>query len=331
MTYADFIIRYDPASEPKEVLGERILQHLILYRLKHKFPVVMLIQGDSGHGKSYTAVRIQEILLKLQGMEIRDYLHDINIYLPTQYMEKARALFFDNKRLKKVNLICMHEARDVIKARDWQSLLASTVADTMNQIRAVKPVAFLICTQFIKDITKEMRWSLNFIFDCRRHKSSHSNVNVRIRKTWKNMKDLENPRLEHGKIKGYIVLPNGKYRLFVPDYLVIKKIAPDIGEMFDKEDRESKAGILNKKIDTMIKQMKLEVDDEHVKINSMVDFYSKDYDRLLLVAKKTRGKWKVHDQVCEMHDLSKNELRIFQTKLNDQINKGDFGFTEEDN
>src|SRR3990172_1749681 len=111
-----------------EDVTKRILYSLIVKRIKHKKPCVIFISGDSGEGKSWSGISLQDIILETQGINLAEYFTDVNIFTPLEYPKKLDRLLY-NKELKKVNVICLHEAREVIRAKDWRSFLTQSIAD----------------------------------------------------------------------------------------------------------------------------------------------------------------------------------------------------------
>jgi hypothetical protein len=67
--------------------------------------------------------------------------------------------------------------------------------------------------------------------------------------------------------------------------------------------------------------MKSEAGEGSNKLNAMVDYYTKDLSTLSEIGKTYRGKWKVKDNVSQMHDLSKLEARNFENLINERIKK----------
>jgi len=318
MVFTDFIVKYDPAQDSMVELTKRILYSLFIRRIKANFPVVCFIGGDSGHGKSLGIVKLQEVLLEIQGLKIRDYMKDMNVYTPIEYPEKLSALLND-KRLKKCNIIAMHEAREIIKAKMWQSFLATAVADINAEVRSVKRLIIFICSQFIRDITTDMRYTLTYYITCRRPMGGNRRVRAQISIMWKDDRDLEKPKLRKRRISGYIVYPNGRRRRYNPRYLEIPMPDRDLVKQFEHEDREAKKAILERKIDKLIKEMRLELEEGDTKIDAMVSWYSLNMDRLQLIGKLSRGKWRVNPQIKDIHNLTKAEVNKFQAKLNDAL------------
>ena len=143
MAACDFVIRHDFATETPEALSKKILLSVIIGRLKHKKPAVIFFSGDSGEGKSYSALRFQEVLLELQGLDIMDYFDVCNVMVPLEYPDKLSKILYD-KKYKKINVICMHEAREIVRAKNWQSFLTQAIADVNAMSRAMKIAVFIL-------------------------------------------------------------------------------------------------------------------------------------------------------------------------------------------
>lgn len=314
--YIDFAIKYDPATDTQEDLTKRILYALIIKRIKAKKPTVIFMGGDSGEGKSFTSLRVQEILLELQGLSLKDYVEDINVFTPLEYPTKLDKLLFD-KTLKKINIICMHEAREVVKAKLWHSFLNQAISDVNAMSRSIKRLCFIVISQFIRDISSDIRYTLNYYVTI--HRPINRKPQLSISVMWKDDRDLEKPKLRKRPIRGYLVYPGNKYRLFQPQYLELSKPNKEIIEIFEKRDYESKAKIIRSKVDKLIQEMKSEIQPEDKKVVAMVEWYISNPENLNKIGKRIKKRWRVNDKFKEMHDLTDSEAKEFQQQLNDKM------------
>lgn len=324
MAFCDFVVKYDPLTDTSEELTKRILYAVIIKRLKYNKLAVMFIGGESGEGKSFTALRLQQLLLEIQGLSLDQYIHNINVYQPIEYPQKLDKLLYD-KDLKKVNIICMHEAREVVKAKNWQSFLTQAVSDVNAMSRSIKRLCVMIISQFIRDITNDIRYTLNFYCVVRRPKGKHARLYINV--LWKDDKDLEKPKLRKRKLQGYLLMPNGSRRRFMPEYLELKQPKKEIVEAFETADREAKTLIIRSKLNKLVSEMKQELGEESTKINSMVEFYTTHQESLQLIGKQYKKGWRLRPEVRSMHDLDPNEVKVFESKLNDKLEK--LGFFKE--
>lgn len=327
MAFCDFVVRYNPSKDTHKDVAKRILYTLFIKRIKGKKPAVTFIGGDSGEGKSESALTLQDALLEIQGIDLKDYMNVLNIYTPLEYPVKLDRILFD-KELKKANVLILHEAREVVKAKLWHSFLNQSISDVNAMSRSVKRLVTIVISQFIRDIDASVRYTLTYYCIIRRPlgKSARLYINV----MWKDDRDLEKPRLRKRKISGYLVYPNGRYQRYVPKYLELRRPRKEIIEMFEKQDREAKIGIIRKKIDKMIKEMREDIGAENNKVNVMLDWYIKHPEQLTKIGRMYRGKWKLRPEVKTMHELSIGESQEFEEKLNESLKKaGYFGKKEE--
>lgn len=316
MARCDFVVKYNPEKDSQDELSKRILNSIIIKRLKAKKPVVWFIGGDSGEGKSWTVLRVQEILFEIMGLDINEYLDVINVHTPIEYPEKLDKLLFD-KEYKKVNIIAMHEAREVVKAKMWQNFLTQSVADVNALSRSIKRLCIMIVSQFIRDVTSDIRYTLNFYSTIRRPKNKRARLYFNV--MWKDDRDLEKPKLRKRKLSGYLVYPDGKTRRFVPQYFEISRPSKEIIERFEKADYESKAKIIRKKINRLIKEMKSDMNEDNDKLEAMVDWYAKNQDSIHLIGKRIRNRWKLKPEAKRIHDLDVFESREFERLLNEKL------------
>lgn len=244
-----------------------------------------------------------------------DYIDNINVFTPLEYPKKLDALLFD-KKLKKVNIICMHEAREIVKAKLWYNFLNQAVSDVNAMSRSVKRLCFIIISQFIRDISPDIRYTLNFYSIVRRPKGKAARLYINI--LWKDDRDLEKPKLRRRKLSGYLVI-NGRYKRFVPQYLELRKPQKEIVKLFEKRDYDAKAHIIKEKINKLVREMEQDIGDKGNKVNKMVDWYSKNLDSLPMIGRKYRNKWLLKPEIKDLYDLSPIQAREFQTKLNEKL------------
>lgn len=328
MAFCDFVVKYNPDVDTQTELIRKIWYSIFIKRIKSKKPVVIFIGGDSGEGKSSTGITVEYELLRLQGIDLRTCLHDVNIYEPLEYPTKMDKLL-NSKELKKVNIVCIHEARTVVKANQWHSFLNQSISDINAMQRTVKRMITIIISQFIRDIDKTVRYTLNFYCMVRRPKNKHARLYINV--LWKDDRDLENPKLRKRKLSGYLVLPNGKYKRYVPQYFELKEPDKDIIEEFEKKDFESKATIIKEKLKKLLKEMSEDRGEVSNKINLMVEWYLKHSDSLSLIGKRFKGKFKLKPNIKEMHELTELEVNEFQKKLNEKLKEvGQVNEIEED-
>lgn len=71
--------------------------------------------------------------------------------------------------------------------------------------------------------------------------------------------------------------------------------------------------------------------DESKKIDLMVEFYAKHTESLTTIGKRYKDVWKLKKNVREMFDLTQEEKKLFETKLNDTLKeRGIFEETTEE-
>lgn len=309
----DFAIKYNPEKDTGIDLTKKVLFSIIIRRLMYKKPAVMFIAGKSGEGKTHTAVRIQQLLLELRGLDVRDYLQDINVFTPLEYPKKLNALLYD-KRLKKVNIICAHEAREIVRAKDWQSFLTTSIADVNAMSRAIKRLCIMIISQNLKDIAREIRLTVNYY--CKVTRPIGHNARLYINTMYEDDRDIDQPKIRKRRLTGYLVYPNGKYKKWTPKYLELSRLDKDIAKALDKADVDAKSGILRSKLNKLMEAMKKDIGDDANKLNAMLEWYLNNSDNLTTLGSVRKGKLTLNKEFKEMHSLSDDELKTFTEMIN---------------
>lgn len=317
MAFCDFACKYDPEKDTSEDLFKRILYSIYIRRLKNKKMVITFMGGDSGEGKSSAAVSIIDYLMEIQGADITPMFEVANIYTPLEYPEKINKILH-NKEYKKLNVLAMHEARNVIKSTHWHTFQSQAVADVNAQVRQVKPLAMFIISQFIRDITKDVRYTLNYYMTVSRPTGKPARLKINV--VWKDDRDLENPKIRRRKLQGYLIV-NGRYRRYIPEYFELPRPRKHLDELFTTQDYDAKKQIIGRKLEDLLNEIKAEIGTESEKLKNMVDYYTEDPERLGTIGKRYRGKWKLKKSAISMHSLTKQEADRFESMLGDKLHK----------
>lgn len=329
MTYHDFVIPYDVSKDTQQEVTKKIINSLYVKKLHGKKPVVTFISGDSGEGKSWAALKLMETILELQGVDMAKVNKVVNVHTPLQYPEKLRLLLEPQKfvkdpeelkLLKKTNVLCVHEARNLIKSKKWQEFTSQAVADVNAMSRAIKRIAFIIISQFIRDITSDVRYTLNYYCKCSRPINKRTKLYFNI--MWKDDRDPHNPKLRYRKLCGYFVKPNNMYKKVFIDYFELDKPKKEITDEFDEDDFQAKGKIIHALMEKMISKLQTEFNYGTKKIDAMVKWYTENPDMLQKIGKTTaRGKWKFKPSVAEMHDLTPTEFKDFVDMMNNNLSE----------
>ena len=325
----DFFVKYDPKIDSKADLARKILYNLFITRgIKDKRAVKIGLFGQSGSGKSWSNIGLQSILLEAMGLDIRNYLNDINVYLPIEYPEKLNRLLglnpggFKKTGLKKVNIITVHESREFINSKKWQSFVNMAIADVNQMSRQIKRIMFILTSQFIKDIDSSIRYTLDYYIKA--HRPFNNSTRLYIKKVWFDDRDLEKPKIKKRGIAGVLMYPNGKWKRYKPSYLIMEKPAKDIIELYERSDTDAKKQILKSKLDRLIKEMTLEVGVEDAKVDKIVEHYMKNPETISTISKRVKDRYVIKKEFREMFDLDDKRMKEFQAKLNQELKEKGF-------
>lgn len=322
---SDFVVKYDPKVDTEKDLMKRILNSVILSRIANKKPTIIALTGDSGEGKSFSTLRIMELLAELQGYDYSPYVNATNIYTPIEYPQKMEKLLGLNKNgftetgLKKVNFVAIHEARTLVSSKNWQSFVNVAISDVNAMSRSVKRLVFFIVSQFIKDIDKSIRNTITYYLTVQRPKGRHARVRFFV--LWKDDRDIENPRLRKRKLSGHIIYPSGRYIRYSPAYFELSKPSDSVIKEFEKNDTEAKSKILKQKLEKLMKEMEkdMKIDTSEVKVNNLVKHLQSNPEQIKTFGKISRKKWKLTPSARDMFDLTTGEIKLFEDKMNTEI------------
>jgi ABC-type dipeptide/oligopeptide/nickel transport system ATPase component len=306
----DFVVDYNPEKDTAETLTDKIIYAVWVRPLKANFPRVIFIGGESGSGKSHTCINLMVRMLKMQGVYTgKELLSRVNVFNPVEYGEKLNALLYD-KELKKVNVFAIQEGRQVVRAKLWHSLANQSIGDVNALSRSIKRIAFFILSQFIRDIDNDIRYTLNYY--CKAERPINGKVKLYIKVMWKDDHDIEKPQLRTRNLRGYLRMPNGKYRRYSPPYMVIPRLDKETAQYVDDLDFQAKKDVLERRINTLMEQMKLEQGIENSKVPAIIKAYAQDIDNLRFLGKMFKGKWRLNETMVKAFNLSDKEKKELQ-------------------
>lgn len=313
--FIDFVIDYD--DDPK-ILGKQVLQNITVNRLEAKKPCIIFISGDSGEGKSSLALKILIAVNESYGVDTFDELHDSVVYLPTQYLDKFDNLLHwrtnNRKDLKKAHVLIVDEAREVVNAKDWHTFVNRALVSCTNMSRRIKPMVYILISQFVTDIDSDMRHTLSFYVECQRPLSGRTRVT--FERVWKNTYDLQRPRLCKRPLVGWIKDDGTQYK-FYPKFEA--NMPPrEIFNKYDETSYRAKSKILRLRIEETLKKMKKQI-DIFDKVESLVEYYIKNPDQLTSIIDPRYKKFRLRKQFSEMHDITNTEKVEFEKRLQEEL------------
>lgn len=168
-------IKIKPNQKEREIykkienIEEFVLYNLFIKPTLQKKIVVVLIEGKTGTGKSYTGIFLQEKLEQLfkklfpkKGVEKFDVEKQV-VYTPKEYEEKLNSW----SRAPYLTLM-VDELRFLVPKQQWHSLMSQSISDANATIRSVKYESvkhggiIIYNTQTIGDITKDIRKTIDY-------------------------------------------------------------------------------------------------------------------------------------------------------------------------
>jgi len=310
--YIDFVVEYD--KDPK-VVGKRIITNIITQRLKYKKPVIIFIAGDSGEGKSYAALKIMEIINEFYGVK-SDVATQV-IYTPLDYATKIDTILYD-KKFKKYRLVILDEARELLKAKLWYSFINRAMADINAMMRKIKPIAFIVVSQFIKDVDADMRRTLTFYIKASRPLGKKTRL--QIYRMWKDDRDIERPTLKKRRLRGFVI-KNGKRILFKPKYFRVSLPQEDVRKKYEEMNYSEKSKIIKRKLNKLMIKINEELGNGDERTVTLAKWYAKHPQSLSLIMTKYRGKLKLKKDIQKLHDLTRKEAKHFQAVLFEELQK----------
>jgi len=334
----DFAIKHDPATDSPTLIAKRIFRSIFLKRLQARKPVILGIFARSGEGKSFAALRLMELMCEEQGINFEENFDLMNVRDPAEYADKFEKILNSKKypEYKHINIICMHEAREIIRAKKWFELTAQAVSDVNALSREVKPLMIIIISQYLKDITKEIRLTLTHYAKVRRPNQSGAHSVMQINVVDEDDTDIETPYIYKRQVQGYLRMPNGNYVKYRPDF-EMRLPSKNIVRMFRGADRESKMRLIIDKLSKIADLYRKDSGDtdSSKKILTMIDYYSANPERLKDIGKFHKGKkgYQLLPKVRELHGIDLTQAKKFEdemTKIMKQQSEEFFSLDDDD-
>lgn len=313
MTYFDFVIAHDFQTEPIESMASKVIKNVVVKRIDANKPCVIFICGDSGEGKSLTSLRLQEEIALISGWDIFKHIRDVNVCTPIQYPHKLNALLY-NKEMKKVNVICMQEARDIVKAKLWHEFATQAIPDVNAMSRSIKPMVFIIVSQSLADISSDMRRTINYF--CKVTRPIGKRARMRWEVFYKDDSDPERPKLKKRALRGFVVAPNGTRRMWQPKYWELAKPAKELIEIFETMDKEGKTEILQRKMSKLIREIEADIGTDSDKSIALMEHLLANPDNMAQITKRRGNKLKVLPKAKEIYNLTDKEMKLLQERIN---------------
>jgi len=172
----------------------------------------------------------------------------------------------------------------------------------------------LTISQFIRDISTDVRYTLNYYITCFRPHGHGTQIKIHV--VWKDDSDLEAPKLRKRAIRGYLVYPDGKRRMIVPKYIELKKPSKELCERFDTAEFAAKSDIIKRKMEKLMAQMNAEDMNQSAKVEGMVKFYVDNPEHLKQIVKRWSKNIPIlKPEVKLMHELTEIEYKDFQKRM----------------
>jgi len=110
----------------------------------------------------------------------------------------------------------------------------------------------------------------------------------------------------------------------VLDSIKLHKPPKDVYEKFLSLDVAGKSDQLEKELDEMNEQFKIEAGDEDSKINKIAEYYTQNVNTLSTIGRRFKGQWKLNTDVKEMHGLSNKDVKRLEEAINDVVGSKDW-------
>lgn len=305
-------------------ISQELLRSLTINRIKADKPSVILLTGESGEGKSATALRLATDILALQGIEVREYLNDIIVYNPFEFAEKIDSILHD-ERLKKINVIILDEARGIVKAVAWNSFVNQAIADINAVSRGVKPLVIIIVSQDVGDIDRPTRKTIKYEFICSRPLHGKVRIHPVVFYKYRLRGSVEKIELRYRNLK-ILVKSRLQSQSISPPVLVVDRVPDDIWAKYKESEVERKTKLIRNRTQKMVEKLKKEWSGEDSRVDKVYAALKEDTQKLSELTIVKRGYRRLNPDALEFVSWDKRELKELERKLKnmgDDLNASD--------
>lgn len=315
----DFVVKHNYSTETDNSLIKKIFYSIFYRPTIFKFPVIVFIAGGSGHGKSYTAAKIIELICEHLGINYIDYFREVNVFHPVEYMQKFNNII-KNKELKKIRFICVHESRIVLPAKLWYSFINQNISDINAITRQVKPLLSIFISQKLSDLTKDVRSTLNYYITVHRPKGSNAKVRMRIRKIYHDERDIENIKMRTRRLRGYVIDQYNKYHKMQYSHIEIMRPSEPVQKLLKELDAQEKRKILEKKMKETHNAIMKEI-GSYDKVDRLINYYYEKDDQLREHIKygEKQKRYRIGKDFIRMHGLDRQEIKEFEVRITKKL------------
>jgi len=314
----DFVI--DQKETPREEAIE-IIKCLAIKRIKGNKPSIWMIAGDSGEGKSWTALTLMMLILEAQGLNPKDYLKDCFIFTPFEYSDKVNKILFD-KEMKKVNVLILDEARGLLNAKEWYSYVNRAISDINAMSRGIKPLVIIIVSQYSGDIEKGTRRTLTYYCKC--YRPIGHRVRFSITRIWLDERDFDNPKIRRRRLVGLLRTPNGNKRFHVN--FKFNRPPKELSNEYEILQREAKGKLIQGRFKMMIDNLEKKFKGVEERAGGIAEFYGKNPETLRTLVEYKKGKPRLKKGILEAHNIKESEGKLFEKMILEKLEEG--GFTD---
>lgn len=310
-------------NENDSELAKRMLCKLTIEnRTRENKPTIIFLWGDSGEGKSYDALWLLDALYSFQGIDIVPRLDYVEIFTPFEYARKMKRILETNKKApdyeltKDLNVIVLDEARELVSANEWMTFINKTISSVNALSRGVKPLVFIVVSQFIADIDKKVRFTINLYGACARPLRGYGKLT--LYRIYKDDRDLDNPKIRKARIKGYIRELDGSRSLTIPQFY-FKLPRKELRDQYEEMQFNAKAPILHRKLEELMRFLEAKYKREFEKVDGLVEYYSNHSEELRNLLEERKGKTRVKKEFIKLFDLAPEETRQFESRLEKKL------------
>ncbi len=306
-----------PNFKTDEELKKLMIDRLYIRRIKKNKPTKTLFCGQSGEGKSWSALQFSDIIQEQLGSDFAQYSRIATIHTPLDFSEKIDKILYD-KEYKDLHCVLLDEASNLLSAYEWQQYLTQATNKILNQSRRVKPMCVFLVTQFMGDLTMNSRKSLTYYGICER--PHYSKTKVYFYETYEKIdfKDLNRTKIGGRKIKGFFRNDENIMTPFDFKTFEMGKLRKEIAEPYERDSFEAKSKMIQSDLSKLMEQMKKKYGDTNNRTTTIIQQWKEKpnlYDSLI----KRKGiKIKLKEDVKILYGLSREEFKEIETRLNEE-------------
>ena len=290
-----------PDNVEKNSIGGEVIRRTVNYRFRLKKNTFLGLVGESGDGKSLSAVDFSTLI---DPNNFEKNIEKQIVYNPMDFPRRIKELIHSHARV-----LILDEMHVTVPAKLWYEFSNIAMCQVAATFRGLKRLCLFIVTPNVKWIDSSFREMLNIYSICSRN-SVNELTRVKPYQIYVNLYDIENPRIYIKKLWFY-----WHHSIHYLKEIRVKNIDDELVKKYENASTKFKGELLDKLMDKIIKKIekKLAIGKDY---DQMAEEFvnAKDVQKFIMM----RGKISL-PKITKFYGLDYKEAKDFRDILMEKL------------